>query len=407
MLDDLKKLLGSDGDVGQFATEMQQLTTKGRFDPFALFAGQSRLHSVFIAPFSPSLASARAQFLADGTGPLANLVENFQRQGLGPTEAAEAARTMFAAAQAMCVVVLSNDQGLDSVPQLFFGGLDETFVDHALKTCGDQFPHRDALRAQLEGLRDRAIDGAPWWRLHSGEDDDRTYWTSLAAELVLGLDGGVFGAAPERLRDLAFWIGNAGLACSEGGAAIEAEVLPAVLRCVALGGDPGTAFAHLAKHIGDLDDEDLVHCLHQIGDVAIARGEADRSVAWLDANIAALGKALGDAYDLQLVRFKALAASGAAADRLVAAAGELIAADKKSARHELTREPIWRVTAADPGEVVETAAAADLIGRSPAFVSKRLDQGTIPTVRDGDQVRLPRQALLAWKAVMDAHALLD
>jgi hypothetical protein len=92
---------------------------------------------------------------------------------------------------------------------------------------------------------------------------------------------------------------------------------------------------------------------------------------------------------------------------LLPAAAALLAADRKSGRHELTREPIWRVTVEDPGELLETAAAADLVGRSPAFIAKRLEQGTIPTQRLEDQVRLPRQALLAWKAVMDAHKLLD
>jgi hypothetical protein len=98
-------------------------------------------------------------------------------------------------------------------------------------------------------------------------------------------------------------------------------------------------------------------------------------------------------------------------ERLVEAADALVAANRKSARQDLTREPIWRVTVA-PGNLLDTTAAAEVIGRTPAFVAKRLEQGTIPfhrSVVDGqsDQVRIPEGALRAWLAVMQAHKLLD
>lgn len=409
MLDDIKKLLGSQTEVTEFATEIQKMTTQGNFDPFALFAGSSRLHSVFIGPFSPTLSEARTQFLADGTGSLANIVQNFQRDGVGPEQALESARAMFSAAQGMCVVVLVNDQGMDSIPQLFFGALDSAFADHVIKTCGEKFTHGEAVRSAIQDLGKRVQNNAAWWQLHGGAGDqgDATYWCSLAVELVMGMEAGVFGAAPERLRDLAWWIGRGACDSADAGEPIDADVLPAVLRCLALGGEPGAAFARLADRLGDMDEDDVVHALHQIAEVAIARGEGGEVVAWFNQHMAGLIATLGDAYDVHLVRFKAMTASAVPADVLVAAAGELIAADKKSARHELTREPLWRVTAAEYGEVVETAVAADLVGRSPTFIAKRLEQLTIPSVRIDEQIRLPKAALLAWKAVMDTYKLLD
>ena len=66
----------------------------------------------------------------------------------------------------------------------------------------------------------------------------------------------------------------------------------------------------------------------------------------------------------------------------------------------------------DPGVVLETAAAAEVIGRPVAFVAKRLENATIPLHRQSvtgqsDQVRIPDGALRAWLAVMQTHKLLD
>ena len=408
MFDDLKKMLGADADPARFASEIQELSNNGRFDPLALFAGQARFQAVFIAPFTPALTEARDQFLRDGSGPLAGITAKFQSEEVSAAAAQQAAQGMFTAAQGMCVIVLANDQGLDTVPQLFFGSLEDSFIEHALKTCGDAFAHADALRSGLIALRANNQESLPWWRLHAGGPrGDADFWVDLAAQLVSGLDAGVFGAPPERLRDLAWWVGMAASGCEDGGVAIPAAAQAAIVRCVALGGEPGAAFSRLAVCFREFPDEDLVQLLHRLTEVAVARGEGAQAAIWLATHAQALIDHIGDSYDVQAARFKALASTGAAADVLVPVAAALLAADRKTARHELTREPIWRVTVADPGDVIDTAAAADLVGRSPAFIAKRLEQGTIPTVRQDDQVRLPRQALLAWKAIMDAHKLLD
>ncbi len=412
MFDDLKKLLGNDGDPTQFANEIQNMSNNGSFDPMAMFSGEVRFQAVFIAPFTPALTEAREQFLRDGSGPLAGITAKFQNEEVSAAAAQQAAQGMFAAAQGMCVIVLANDQGLDTVPQLFFGNLDDTFVEHALKTCGDGFAHGDALRNGLIALRKNSQESLPWWRLHAGGPrGDADFWVDVAQQLITSLDRGVFGAPPERLRDVAWWVGMAASGCEESyqgkGAAIPATAQAAIVRCVALGGEPGAAFARLGGCFQAFADEELVQLLHRLTDVAVARGEGAQAATWLAKHAQPLIDHIGDSYDVLATRFQALASTGAAAEVLVPVAAALLAADRKAARHELTREPIWRVTVAEPGELIDTAAAADVLGRSPSFIAKRLEQGTIPTVRQDDQVRLPRQALLAWKAIMDAHKLLD
>jgi hypothetical protein len=398
MLDDMRELAG----------EIQKLTQQGSFDPFALFAGQARFHSLFLAPFSPALQEGRERLLADGTGPLAHIAELFQRQGASAADAMQSAQAMFRAAQGMCVVVMLNDQGLDTIPQLFFGHLEDAYLEQVVGLCGEKFPDPPALRAALGGLRQRAQAGAAFPALHAGADVDTVaYWAGLADDLIAGLDGGLAPTAAERLRDLGAWIAAAHGALERAGMAIPAESLPALLRSQALAGDIAGALARLERSIGAMDEEEMVQLLLQLGDAAVSRGQAPASAAWWERTLPALLAAYPPSYDLLLARFKVLAAAQVEPAQLVAAADALIAANKKNARHDLAREPIWRVAAAEPGELVDTAQAAELIGRSPAFVAKRLDAGTIPIHRQGDQVRIPKRGLLAWKAVVEAHRLLD
>ncbi len=135
------------------------------------------------------------------------------------------------------------------------------------------------------------------------------------------------------------------------------------------------------------------------------------AAAWLDTFIPKFEQLFGTCYELRIARFKLLAAAAVPTERLLDAANQLFAANKKSARQDLTREPIWRVVVA-PDANLETAAAAELIGKPATFVAKRLEQGTIPFHRQvvagqPDHVRIPEAALKSWLAVMQAHKLLD
>jgi len=116
---------------------------------------------------------------------------------------------------------------------------------------------------------------------------------------------------------------------------------------------------------------------------------------------------IGPSYDLARAIVTLLAAAMAPAGELITAAERLIARDRKSARHDLTREPLWAVVRSDPGELLDTAQAAAAIGRSTTFVGRRLEQGTLPSHRQGEQLRIPKDALMAWKAVLDHFRLLD
>jgi hypothetical protein len=402
-------------DMSAFAGEIQKLAQSGGFNPFSLIAGESRFHSVFLAPFSPSLRSHIAQFLADGTGPLEEVARLLQQQGAPAAEAQAQARQMFNAAQGMLVTVMAGDHGLSTIPQLNFGHLEDAYCDHAVKACGANFPAAQELRGALSELKAKAMGGTGWPGLIAGPGAGSKvdgYWLGLAAQLVEGLDDGfasLSGAGIERIRDLAHWIG-AGVRDSSKQLDEDAAVLAA--RCHLVAGEAEAAAACLERLLNeDADADALAELVVHLSDTAIRQGIPVPAAAWLDAFIPKFEALFGTCYELRIARFKLLAAMAAPQDRLLAAADDLAKANRKSARQDLTREPIWRVVV-DPGATLDTAAAADLIGKPATFIAKRLEQGTIPfhrhvTTGQPDQVRLPEAALRAWLAVMQAHKLLD
>jgi hypothetical protein len=181
-----------------------------------------------------------------------------------------------------------------------------------------------------------------------------------------------------------------------------------VARCCFAAGDlerGGAVIERLAA--GGLDGEDVVELVHHFAQAALRVQTPAVAAAWLERRLPSLEQAIGRSYDLMLALFKLHAAAQAPSEILLTTAHALAERDKKSFRHDLTREPLWIVREADPGELLETADAAAVIGRSPNFVAKRLEQGTMPCHRSGDRLRIPAKALSAWKAVMDAHKLLD
>lgn len=402
-------------DMSAFAGEIQKLAQTGGFNPFSLLAGETRFHSVFLAPFSPSLRESIARFLADGTGPLAEVVKAFQQQGASPVEATQQARQMFAAAQGMLIVVMAGDHGLSTIPQLNFGHLDEAYCEHAIKACGDGFPAAKELGTALAELRAKALGSTGWPGLIAGPaagSNLLSYWLGLAALLVEGLDEGFLslsGGGNERLRDLAHWIGAGAVAT---GKPLDEDGAVLIARCHLVAGEAEAAAAHLDRRLHeDADADALAELVAHLADTAIKQGVPAPAAQWLSVFVPKFEKLFGTCYELRLAAFKLLAAYAAPAERLLPAAETLFAANRKSARQDLTREPIWRVVG-DPGALLDTGAAAELIKRTPAFVAKRLEQGTIPSHRaqqagQPDHVRIPEVALRAWLAVMETHRLLD
>lgn len=402
-------------DMNAFAGEIQKLAQTGGFNPFAMLTGETRFHSVFLAPFSPSLRESVARFLADGTGPLADVVKAFQQQGASAVEAAQQARQMFAAAQGMLVVVMASDHGLSTIPQLNFGHLEESYCEHAVKACGEGFPAAKELGTALGELRAKALGGTGWPGLIAGPAAGSNllgYWLGLAALLVEGLDEGFLslsGGGNDRLRDLAHWIG-AGAAAT--GKPLDEDGAVLVARCHLVAGEAEAAALHLDRRLHeDADADALAELVAHLADTAIKQGVPAPAAQWLALFVPKFEALFGTCYELRLAAFKLLAACSSPAERLLLAAEALFAANRKSARQDLTREPIWRVVG-EPGPLLDTGAAAELIKRSPAFVAKRLEQGTIPSHRaqqpgQPDQVRIPETALRAWLAVMEAHKLLD
>lgn len=384
-------------DMAAFAGEIQQLATQGKFDPFSLLAGETTFHSVFLAPLSPALAEAIRRFLADGDGPLRDVVGQFQTQGLTAVDATARVRDMFAAAKGVLVVVLAGDHSVMTVPQLFFGILDESMRRQAVDACGKDFPFRDQLAVALAELDSKARRGQTGPALIAGPQAKGRYWITLGEHLLASLDTGLNGRINERQIDLAHWIGLA----------LESERLDdsgltLAARCHLLAGNGARAIALLDRLLHDDADADaLAELTVHLTDAACRHGQAREVGTWLSAFLPRFEQRFGTCYELRLAAFKIAAAAMALPDALVASAKRLMEANRKSARLDLTREPVWRVTVPVAAEdLLDTATAAALIGRDPGFIAKRLEQGAIPAVQQGEQVRIPRPALLAWQAVM-------
>ncbi len=383
-------------------------------DPLALMAGlmtgTARFHSVFLAPFTPGFAAARAQYLADGSGALIAVAEELARQGA--PEPAVAARAMLAAAQGMCVVVLALDHGVATVPQLFFGHLPPEIRSQMVAAVGAGITGGVTLAAALAELAEQ-LATSPWPLLVAGPAVDPTdhggYWLELAAALLAGLNAGLpglGGPGQERLTDLATWVAQ-GVISARAGGEIDSDDLDLLIRIQLLAGQPEAAGQGLDVLIrsGELDAEQVSELLTGFVDGAIRAGQTPGATRWLAGCCAAWQTVLPGSYDLPLALLRLQIAAGLGAEDLLPTARLLLAADRKAARNDLTKEPIWEVHA-DPGEVLDTAAAATAIDRSTTFVVKRLAAGTLPWCRRDEQLRLPRRTLAGWSAIMQEFALL-
>jgi len=403
-------------EAQDLARDLQQFTGSGSgsggFDPLAMLAGERQFHSVFLAPLSPAIAAAGERFLADGSGPLVRLVEQFKGQGVEAGEAAARVRSLIEHARGMLIVVLRDNQGLLAIPQLFFGNMDERYRSQAVELCGKDFAHCDALAGCLLGLERLLDDGRRWPRLNNGPgvgEDPVAYWRGLGGELVRSIDEGLFGTGTDRLADLGYWIGAALEALAAEGEALDGEAWYVACRAHCVGGDIAAAERCASRLLADFEPEDeaLAMLVQHLVDAAVRRDEPTRALEFFARNAQALEDVLGGLYELELPRFKATAAAMCSSAELLAAAERLKRADRKAFRHDLNREPLWRVAVAEPGELLETSEAAERLDRSINFVAKRLDQGTIPFHRDGDQVRIPARALEGWRAVVEHYELID
>lgn len=391
-------------DTTQMANELSGLLKAGAGDPLSLLAGDWSFHSCFLAPFTPGFAEARRQFLVDGGGPLSATVEQLRAQGLSASEAAAAARKLMESASGLCVAVVAGEHGVASVPQPFFGHLAPDWRQGAVQVLAE--PYRAPFAAALAELE---RDGAGGWpRLVAGPalrgGDLRSYWIELAHGVVAMLDlTGLRGDA--RHADLGHWCAQAVAALAPDD--LDAEDHAALCRCHLLAGDMAGAVAAAGACAAAGGEETLVELFDVMaGAVAAAGGDAGVA-AWLAGPGAAAAATVGCAYDAALARVRVLAAAGVGEDELRPAVDALIAADRKLARQALTREPIWQVTAAEAGELLDTAAAAEITGKSPAALAKRLEARTMPCHEREAQVRIPRRALQAWRQALGAHGLMD
>lgn len=394
-------------DLAGFAQELERMAAGGGLDPLALLTGAQRVHSLFLAPLSPALVQGIERFLADGSGPLAQTPAMLVQQGVAAGEAPERARQLFRAAQGVVVVVLAAEGTIGTIPQLFFGDLTAAGRGQLLAALPAQLPGRERVGDLLAAIAVRAQAGTRWPLLYASLDataEPTTYWLELAHALAEAQEAGM-SAQPERLADLGHWIGAALAALGQG--TLDADDAAALARCHLAGGEWQAAGSLLARAAGELDEEDWLTLLGAWAEVAAARGDGLPAAHWLAERRGALAAVSGAAYDLARAQFRLLASAQAGAAELIPVARDMLARDKKACRHDLTREPLWAVLVREPGELLETAAAATAISRSPAFVARRLEQGTIPSVRAQGQVRIPAQGLAAWHAVMTEFRLLE
>ena len=395
----------------------EQLAQQPDFNPLQmmseLMAGKTRFHSVFIAPFTPTFASARQQYLTDGTGPLTSIAAELARQGA--PDAPSAARSMLGAAQGMCVVVIAMDHGVSMIPQLFFGNLEPAMRAQMVTACGDAFPDRAELESALAHLASRIpkelIAGPAW------DGEFTSYWLELAAAVVEGLEEGHpgFSGGPDRLADLGWWVSQ-GIVHSHVGNTLSADDVDLLVRCQLLAGDAAAAGQGIDVLIrsGEIDEEVVIELVNSYADGAIRSRQVVAAAQWLATQMPAWNTALNGLYDLPLALLRIQAAAGVGPSDLLPTARMLMAKNRKAARNDLTKEPIWEVVIG-PGEVLDTVAAAQVVDRSTSFIAKRLEARTMPWHRhhssservSADQVRIPTQALSAWLAVMNEFTLLD
>ncbi len=402
-----------------------QLTQQQDFNPLQmmseLMAGKSRFHSLFIAPFTPTFAAARQQYLTDGTGPLTSIASELARQGA--PDAPAAARSMLSAAEGMCVVVMALDHGVTTMPQLFFGHLTVELRAQMVAACGEAFPQPAMLASALAELAKlaEAVDGMPKTLIAgpAWDGDVATYWLELAAALSEGLEEGHpgLGGGFERLADLGWWVSQ-GIIHSHAGREVSADDVELLIRCQLLAGEAAAAGQGIDVLIraGEADEDLVIELVNAFADGAIRSRQALPAAQWLVGHLPAWNAAMGGLYDLPLALLRMQAAAGVAAEDLLPTARLLVTANRKAARNDLTKEPIWEVVA-EPGELLDTVAAAQVVGRSTSFIAKRLEARTMPWHRHDhqrtaesasiDQVRIPARALAAWVAVMNELKLLD
>jgi hypothetical protein len=389
-------------DAAQIASELSGLLKAGAADPLSLLAGEWRFHACFLAPFTPGFAESRRQFLVDGGGPLSATVEQLRHQGLSASEATETARRLMESATGLCVAVVAGDHGVASIPQPFFGHLSQEWRQGAAQVLAADY--RAPFAAALAGLEAQAEKG--WPRIVAGpalkDGDLKGFWLELAhgvaeASELAGL------REDARQADLGHWVAEA-VAVLAGSADLDAEDHAALCRCRLVAGETLAATTELAACAAAGGESETVELLDILAGTVCRSGGPAEVAAWLAAPPEAL-HAYG--YDVALARVRILAALGGSADDLRPGIAALIAADRKLARQALTREPLWQVTAPDPGELLDTATVAELLGRSPTAIAKRIEARTMPVHAAEGQVRIPRRALEAWRTVLGEHGLLD
>ena len=402
----------NDQNIRELAEQFQNVADTGGFNPFALFAGSTSFHSIFVADFSPSIQRARTAFQAGVPGPLDSLVEEFIQQGHNPATAREQVQLLLNAAVGMCVITLQNDQSCITIPQLFFGHFSQEYKEQVIQLCGNDFPDPEELSSALNQLAMTLQPGqhSPnHFASAQGITKPIDYWKDFSQQLRDLHEHGIGFGVDDRQKDLAHWVGSSIDLLADTGHELDGDELLDVIYCHCAARNVSAALRQLSNLLTNFEpeDEELLLTFDAICKVAIQDGLSHLVQPFIAEHTADILPPLGGIYEWEIIRFKLLVSDQASLEAQLAQAEELKRADRKSFRHDLNREPLWQVTTQDTGPLLELAQAAELLDRSLNFVGKRLESGAIPFVIQEGERKIPEHGLKAWKAIMETYELID
>lgn len=378
-------------------------------DLLGMISGKRRLLALALTPLPEAFQTQVAEFVHTGTGQLAGLAQHFIRQGAPPASALGQAQDYAKRIQGFLVLFSEDDQHADCVTTVF---TDDSFTDgknDLVKSLAQSLATPSAeISAAVDRLCQRAVKGGGLETMIAapgGSDDPAAIWSTLARRLLHSRANAIHGGGTDLSQ--AFGLVAMGLARTERSPSLSRRLDRS--RCHALGGQTAEALESLTGLLpnNSIESETLEGLVCDLVEGAIRSGNTAVLIAGLGGLRQALEGNLGGSYEVERAIFRALTASQASGEDLIAAVERLQKADKRAWRHDLTREPLWSVTFA-PKETISVEEAATLLGRSTSAVSKRLETGRLPTYRDAENhIVIPKQAFLAWKAVVERFSLLD
>ena len=186
---------------------------------------------------------------------------------------------LLSAAVGMCVVVLQNDQGFITIPQLFFGQLNAPFQEQVVELCGEEFPDVDGLKKSLHQLAERLKPGSHspnHFAAADGSSKAFDFWRAFAEGIRQAQDEQFAVLRDDRQADLAHWVGINVQSLAASGLELDGDDLLNAVYCFIAAREVEGAIAQLAQLLDSYEpeDEELLLTLEALAKVAIGQGQA-------------------------------------------------------------------------------------------------------------------------------------